>query len=580
MKTKILFTFLSAFVLFFSTSGFAKDRPSRADIETYLNQLHREIQTVVEKSKGFYELGDTKKALKSLLKEVGPKIQEFAKIAEELKNNDEFSDFGDWESVKRLQDTLDEIEELKEEYSEKQQQELTSKWETAFIRESLHIIHTNLRLAVFISDYYIACLRKDKQWFKQNTSFIYSETFCKTHISSWREQIEEKYPLMRAYLIIFHFRGLGSARFSKNQFPTHPTRPPKTGLTDAERKSLKISEEIKQNRARFAYEQNKHLPKHTLPGLVKLPPVSVEEVILAEQILDKNKFARKFFLETGQLPEKLKEDPQVVCANPSPTLIANEFLNCFLEKYKELLVGNKDKRIPGLPILGFITSPNPSDEQLAEAIGKIRENSLELLDEFQQEYFTRSSDGEYKLKEKECCWAPKFLSSLFPGNDSFLREKDFSIDGNVDIFQFLSGRLKTDSDGYKELKKAGLANDETMELIDIGRMKYEAKMTRKMWIEIGLMVTWGVGCPIIFKSPLARGICELPVGLVANIYFFIIDTHLYEKAVKVALYRPDDSRPSYQEISELDDLEMARFFSTALLPLFTGVPQIIKALGN
>lgn len=575
MKTPILF--LSAFVLFFSISSFAQE-PSKADIEAQLNQLHQEIQKVVEESKRFYEMGDTEKALKSLKEGAQPKVQKTSKIMEKLINNDELNDFADWESGKKLQDIIDEIKELKEKYSEKKQQELVSKWETAFIRESLHIIHTNLRLAVFISDYYIACLRKDKQWFKQNSDFLYSEMFCKTHISSWRKQIKEKYSLMRTYLIIVHFRGLGKARFSKNQFPTHPTRPPKTGLTDTERKSLKISEELKQNRARFTYEQNKHLPQHIISGLVKLPPVSIKEVILAEQIFDKNKFARKILSETGQLPENFKNDPQVVCANPSPTLIVNEFLNCFSEKYKELLVGNKNTRTPGLPILGFITSKNPSDEQLAEAISKIRENSLELLDEFKQEYFTRNSEGEYRLKEKECCWAPKFLSYLFPGNDSFLQEKDFSIDENIDIFQFLSNRLETDSDGYKKLKKAGVANDEVMELISVGHQKYEDKITNRMWFEIGLMIVWGVGCPIIFKTPLARGFCELPVGLVANIYFFIIDTHLYEEALKVALYRPDDSRPSYQEISELDDLAIARFFSTALLPFFTGIPLIIKAL--
>lgn len=477
---------------------------------------------------------------------------------------------------KRHKEIADETLEINEEKTEKENEELIEKWGTPFIRESVHKVHVNLKWAVFISDFYIACLEKNEQWFDQqvektfynnpwfeeNRRFLFfSQVYCGTHINSWRENVKKKYPLMKAYLIMTQFRGFSPHNFfSENQF-TNP-HSPKVELTDDEK------EYMKQKRARLNYEQNKHFAQHTFPGLVKLPSASVEEVIFAEQIFYKNRFAIKSLSETGQLPEDLKKDPHVVCANPSPTLIVNELMNCFLEKYKELLIGNQEQRTPGLPILGYITSAEPSDEELVEGIRQIRENAVELLKDFREEYFVLDEDEEahrYFLKEKQ-----------IKGRIS--REKDFSFHANMDLFQFLSGRLKTDYDGYKKLIKAGSTEGEINQLLELGKKLHQEKIETRMWFEIGGMVIWGVGCMALLKGLLARGLCELPIGLGANLYFFVVDTQTYHKGLKYAFYRPDDSRPSYQDMSELESLSIASFASTLMLPFFTGIPQIWKAL--
>ena len=468
------------------------------------------------------------------------------------------------EVVERQRQGMEEkaLQEEEERREEEREENLIEKLGVDFIRESLHLVHNNLKLAVFIADYYIACLKEDTVWFRENVSFVYSREMCEQNINHWRDQIREKYPLMRAYLIILNYRGFLSYRFSKNKFQPETDWSDLTSehhLTDSKLEELKMIEdfewESQQRQASLNYAQTNHMIQHGFPGLAKLPPVSVDEVIFAEQLFDKNNFAEKVLSEGRELPEDIKKDEQVVCASPSPTLIVNELSNCFDEKYKELLLGNKDEKVPGLPILGFVTSAEPGDHELASAIAKIRENSLELLNDLREEYFVSDSTGGF-----------------------FLKDRDFSFNKNLEIFKYFSNRLKNDYDGYAGLIGQGHSNDQIMELVDIGRQKYKDKEENQLYIEMGLMVGWAIGCYAFFRNPLARGICELPIGLGANAWFFVIDTSRYEEALRVALYRPDDSRPPYTEISELSDLSFNRMLSMLMLPFFTGVPNILKAV--
>ena len=67
--------------------------------------------------------------------------------------------------------------------------------------------------------------------------------------------------------------------------------------------------------------------------------------------------------------------------------------------------------------------------------------------------------------------------------------------------------------------------------------------------------------------------------LFGNAYFLVIDSKNYWQATRYALYRPDGSRPAYQEMSEIEGLaDDAHFASALMAPFFTGVPQIARGL--
>lgn len=470
-----------------------------------------------------------------------------------------------WES-RRMEKKKIELEEKMSDLT-KDERELVENWENQFIRESLHKIHLNLRLAVFMSDYYISCLEKKSSWFEENVDLtIYEDLWFENRrrmpafstrtgcarLSSIKKSIKERYPLMRHYLTIVQYRGLGVyGRFSENQFDTNANLNPRAP------EQIEISKEIMRQNALSNYHQNKHLLKHTFPGMAKLPPFSTEEVVQAEQLFDKNEFVRKKWSETGTFPKEFGEDPQVVCANPSLTMLVDKVRNCFLEKYKELLVGNQERNIPGLPILGFISSATPTNEELLEGVRQIRKNSMELLREFQEEYFLVESSGTYSL-----------------------RTRNFSLEANLDIFQFLSKRLRNDRDGYGKLIEAGITQEEIIRLIEIGDKLHEDAVETRMIIEIGVLTGGALACTFLpipaLKTPLGKALCQLPIGLFANAYFFVVDTQAYDEALKIALYRPDGKRSTYQNISELDDYALMSFFSTVMAPFFTGVPALLK----
>ena len=401
-----------------------------------------------------------------------------------------------------------------------------------------------------------------------------------------RDDIRERYSLMRLYLIAASYPMLESdyTRISEEKInPFHEEK-------------LSIRGQIKRDWANDHYKQNKHFLYHRFPRLVTPPPISRRELILASRIFDKNRQAMEIVNETGRLPKEIRKDPEVVCARPSPTLIVDEFRNCFMEKYKELLVGNQEERKPGLGILGYITSPEPTDEELVKGIREIRKNAVTLLENFQRRHFFRDETGRYLLKEVEEITSV----ALDPMGESFIEsrsyarsvplpgtvrpvviEKDFSFHANVDLFQFLAGRLETDSEGYGEMLEAGASQEDIDTLLELGKTIYQENVSSRMWTEIGIIVGWSVGaCPVLTRGAglILKGVCELPVGLLGNAYFLVVDTKNYHEAMRYAFYRPDGARPSYQEMSELEGLTMAYIASTVMAPFFTGVPQIAKGL--
>ncbi len=612
-----------------------------------LREVLEQLQKAMEEAKPFRESEDFDKALEILSKPMDEANQKLR----EVMSGETFSDEEEEELREKIQEIADENIKIIAEKEEKEINDLIETWGESFIRESLHKVHFNLKLAVFHSDFYIACLEKDDRWFqklvdkvfyddlwfeerrrrvlpKDESAFSFtSKTSCRVRVNLWRRRLKEQYPLMRVYMAASDYENLGEEYTRLSQRNVKGLHPPD--------EKLSFREQVRRDFANNQhYELNKYT-SHDYFGLVTPPPFTREEVMLAEQLFDKNKRAMDILQETGRLPEELRKDPEVVCADPELSiwreflLMGKQFLgmgksymagdhrpkrrceteeepdtepildfsdssneptigelrDCFRDKYKELLIGSQKEGKHGLGILGYITSADPTDEELAEGVKKIRKNAVKLLRNFRRRHFVKDKTGRYSLKEE-------FIVK------SVRRKRNFSFHANVDLFQFLSGRLKNDYDGYPQTEgagkeedirdflignphiniKPGATRDEIKELLGLGSILYEEKMERRMWFEIGGMVGWGLGCMALIRGLLSRGVCELPIGLFGNIYFFVIDTQNYLESTRLAFYRPDGARPTYQDMSELDNLFFAAALSTVLLPFFTGIPEIIKGI--
>ncbi len=562
----------------------ARDIQNRETRKAALREALENMQAPLEEARAAREAGNPDKAMEILQEPVG----EAKRILEEAGINDHnpHQDEEEKELRNKYEEISNEMPKIIAEQSVKATSELIGKWGEDFIRESLHKVHVNLRLAVFMSDYYIACLEKNEEWFqkiaekvyyddpwfeKTRNSTLHSQMFCGVQINSWRSEIAEKYPLMRVYL----------AAATYSLLEANYTRLAQKDFDYIHEESLSIREQVRRKLAESHYEDQKHFLNHKFSGLAKLPPLTRNELILAEQLFDKNKWAKDTLRETGNLPEELRKDPEVVCARPKPTLIFDEFRECFLEKYSELLIGSQEEKKPGLGILGYITTPEPTDEELAEGVKKIRKNAVTLLENFREEHFIRDrKTGRYSLREE---YRNQYENQYGQTIDVVTIQKDFSFASNVDLFQFLAGRLETDNDGYKQLNEAGATEEDVETLLELGKTIYQEDITSRMWIEIGAMVGWAIVVCGFFtrgRGLTLKGACELPVGLFANAHFFIVDTRNYRKALRYAFYRPDGSRPAYQDVSELESLAFAAVASTLMIPLFTGIPQLARGLRN
>ena len=376
--------------------------------------------------------------------------------------------------------------------------------EERFVRAAIAKIHSSLRLAVFMSDYHLACLTDDEQWFAQNTvrPFLYRQKSCSFRMDALKEEIRQKYPLMISLLIIYHYRDI--------------FRMPK-------RMENGLEKEI-----RASHAQQRDMVRHLFPGLVELPPATMDQLKAATEVLQQEQFCQGVDLE------------------------------CYEKEYKALLVG-KEESVPGLPILGFVTSARPEKGELIRAIRKIRENTRDLLEEFRHKYFV-VENGEYHLKVS----VPKKYAR---NSRIYAPQERFSIDNNLDLFEF-SGILKN---------SLSRESEEFQGLFERGFARWESREEDQMWTEMGALLVWIGGCMAFFRTPTALQWCILPTGIGANLYFFAMDTKRYQKAIDIALYRADNDAPStYQDISRLDDLAFARTLSIVMLPFFTEIPRLFK----
>ena len=201
------------------------------------------------------------------------------------------------------------------------EEELFEKWGKPFIEESLGMIHKNLALAVLNSNYYEACLTDNDSWFdkekviypnnpyfekkrKGNGIFsLYIKEFCGGKVGllpSIRNAIKEKYPLMRAYMII----AMGDS-------------PGYVGFQD-------------------------------FYGLADLPDFSEDEKRLAEQIFNKNVSASKTLLEQENFLKIFKMIPSLSVLIQQRSMNP-KYGNVFTEGICNLSLVMKKPKLRGFP---------------------------------------------------------------------------------------------------------------------------------------------------------------------------------------------------------------------------------------
>ena len=491
---------------------------------------------------------------------------------------------------------------LEEKKKRKRRRELSKKWGHIFIHQSIHIIHENLLNGIFLSDFYMACLREDQEWFEKHITIpiqlreqenqerdqdedrpyrdqnrdnlLYSpiafiQEYCDWRLSSMRAKIKDRYSLMRAYLVILNYRGIGQY---KQALPSSPQLHPFT------RESLEREE--KRRKALFHHRYYQHLTQHTLPGLVKLPPATIEEVLAAEQILDNSLAARKEWLETGSLPED--SENKAVCATSSKDLHKINLV-CYEEKYIELLIGSAEDKRWSLPVLGFITSEDPTNEELIEAINHIRKNTIRLLGQFRHEYFTTAHEECNKLPLDDYDPSPRDCPSPVDDNsyspDGYSLNKNVSLDSSLEIFELFSMHLKYSLSRYEELqtlieKKGGNPESVVMELINMGSKQYQESTWIAIPLEIAAFIVLGGTCSYV----LTPQTCTILLGPVLGSYFVVESTLHYNTAINAALFQPSPT-PPYANPYLLTGARAYRTMSRSLLP-FLGISHARKILSS
>lgn len=488
--------------------------------------------------------------------------------------------------------------------TEERRKKFAEKWGTDLIQQSLPILHRNLVRAIFVSDYYLACLREDQEWFEENVTFplqlkannseeeyisrnrngdllayspeLFLKVHCEWHLFRIRNQVH-KYPLMRTYLTISQYRGIGERgqRLSHIPHPSDEQHPSNfQDLIDSDKPYAMrdyLEEQTRQKLALSHYHQNKHFVQHTLPKLVKMPLISIEEVMAAEQMLDRNRRAQEILSEKGEIPEDLKKD--LICPTPSDPRKVD--ISCYENKYYELLFGSLENNMESSPILGFITSENPTDRELEEGIRRMRESTAIALNWFRYEYFIHeTNDCHLPITE----WNPETTSDCLTEVNSYslggysLRDRDFQFDNNLMIFKFFSGRLKNEFYGYKHLKeliaKEGQDPDFVIkEMIELGYTNYERRRDRMQWIGMALLMGAAIGSAVIFKTVPGKILSAALSGAGMNIYFVIVDIQAYNEILEIGLYRPDGQVPNPIVIEELKSLKANRIMSILTFPL-------------
>lgn len=411
---------------------------------------------------------------------------------------------------------------------------IREKGESGLVRSVIKRLHTRFRSAIVQSDYLIACINKDDNWFnKHKQSKKQAKMFCDYHLDPLKKTLKDRYSKMRLLM------GLAQYTSFSDSFRV---------LTEEAAVNMKLPE-FDPSRPAFHYSVKQDI-KHPFQDGAKLKPLTLYEMHQAELIRIKDLRIRAKIRNGNATKEERKS---AYCADESMKPYISLTNKCYELAYYQLIAGDNAKRIKSFPMLAYLDSDLFNFYNVTKALEAIKANAEKFLAELEDKYFIVYADGSAYLREN----------------------LDYTIHENFDLFYFNEVLNKVveqsrDINGDKDQLWVFLK--------DRINLERKNKLKNQMWLQLGGMIAWGVSCGLIFRRIITAGLCELPIGLFANVYFYVHDSDEFNKAIESAFYSPDGALPLGKWPNQLTDLAFAKNLSLFMLPLFTGVPKIIKGI--
>ena len=221
---------------------------------------------------------------------------------------------------------------------------------------------------------------------------------------------------------------------------------------------------------------------------------------------------------------------------------------CYENKYKEILFGNSEKGINGFPILAYLESNEPSDEEIIAALRRLKTNAINRQNDLEKDYYKKNSENQLIIDE----------NSIEDGLD--------------DIAPLFAYKAATDA-----IRRKNRDDDKINDLILKGEDELEWDELKSMGITIGVIFGGIIACEVFAKRLLINGLCKSIFGLGANAYFVWHDDNEFSKSLEEVLFHPDGYK-MLGSIDRLDNKNLARMISILTMPIGTGLPEIGKAL--
>ncbi|MCB9060407.1 MAG: hypothetical protein H6622_02660 [Halobacteriovoraceae bacterium] len=269
--------------------------------------------------------------------------------------------------------------------------------------------------------------------------------------------------------------------------------------------------------------------EHYFSDLAELKPLTLEEI--------KNSFR---FLHSEE------EKRTIICGEEDPNMaksIHNTYNSpyrkaCYARQYKALLFGDDELGIRGFPLIAFLNNDNPTDQELIDAMNLVLKHINVQIEKVEGDFYDQNK---------------QFVKADFEEITPYIHYKK-SID------RYLSNNL------------------DFCDLADNAQDELDSQTWTRIGLEMGVILGGTFICSRVFKAaPFSKGLCQLPFGLGANIYFIWYETTHYNHALESILIEPDGNR-NLVTLDQLDDQELAKFLSIIMLPVGTGLPELIPKL--
>lgn len=362
---------------------------------------------------------------------------------------------------------------------------------TTFLAELEKEVRANLALNSFAARRLQACAARDEEWFRsvKLDPKEQLEGFCRKALMDLRGRIAEAFPEMRLHL------ALKEPKFRDDrELPDMPV-------------AFKITTNI----------------KHEFPGFAKLQGLSEDETKEALRRWDEDTAAIQNEIR-ARISAQREKDPRKL--DPSAERLREEFTNSQISKgirswrnqkhvyYREQYL----QAIQELPVLAFLTSGEPSDQELAQAFARVHQNAEAGLKKKAEDL------TEY------LAYAPA-IERVLERNSQFCGVAQAATD------KFRSDRLKRD--------------------LAIG----------------GGLLALNVGCALL-SGPVAAA-CFLALGAPVNGAFLAEAAFAYRDSLRDTTSSVEGEL-RLKNIADLDEKARSLYLAAAMAPVGTGVGRIAK----